>query len=112
LKKAMLSMINQIEQIAIAGAFPNGNKVNIYLSQVDFHFSYAYCSADLSEYCFFKLYSLHYLYTSDPRICNMHNDTINALMKYSTLISHSNEIYRVVYFREQRKMVEDMTINS
>ncbi|MDR1742203.1 MAG: hypothetical protein LBR48_00050 [Dysgonamonadaceae bacterium] len=111
LKKALLSMISEIEQIAISGFLPSGNKIDIYISQIDFHFSYAQVMSDSSEYSFIRMYPFNYLYTSDPRICRMHRENIESLMKYSTLVSHSNEIYRVVYFREQRQIVENITAN-
>ena len=113
LKEEMLQLVADVESIAVNGVFPlTGNPVNIYISQIDFHFCYTYFRTADAEYSRIRLYLLNNLDSSDPRICRMHEECINSLKRYSVLISHSNEIFRINYFREQRELLEKTLLND
>jgi hypothetical protein len=115
LKKELLDMISELETLSAVGCFSNGNKVSIYLSNIDFDFPYSYFKSDLLEYCRFKIYGLNYLSSHNAVICERQKNWIDSLKKYAVLITQSNEMERFKYFNNQRAGIErelDAIING
>lgn len=49
LKNELLSLLHEFEQMSVKGEFSNGNKVAIYLSNINFEATYTYIEKEISK---------------------------------------------------------------
>jgi len=101
-------MIDHAENIAYNGIYPNGNKVYIYVCNIDLESSYSYVEKPGFQLSAFHLYSIDYIHTHQPDICRHQKKWIESLKRYSTLISQCGEMQRLHFFERQRKMLEEL----
>lgn len=105
IKDELMELIADLEQLTKTDTLPNGNKVWIYLSNIDSESNYTYIKADDYQRASINIYHLNYMTTSDPYICEIHQKWIKSIKKYSTLISASGNIERKLFFEKQRELV-------
>ena len=108
LKEELIQLVNDMENLTMQGKDGNGNKIWVYLSNVDFESNYVYVSGENFECAYLDVYQINSLASTDPVACKMHREWIDSLRKYSTLISASGEKERVAYFNRQRKYIADL----
>mgnify|MGYP003623442136 CR=1 FL=1 len=108
LKEELIQLVNDMENLTMQGKDGNGNKIWVYLSNVDFESNYVYVSGENFECAYLDVYQINSLASTDPVACKMHRECLDSLRKYSTLISASGAKERVVYFNRQRKYIADL----
>jgi len=113
LKREFLALIDDFENIAIAGKRCDGEgegcKSWIYLSNIDFDCNYSYVIGENFERAYMDgIYLMDTISSSDPQICRLHKEWIESLKKYSTLISVSGEMERRAFFDAQRQLVVEV----
>ena len=81
----------------------------IYLSNVNVYYSYTLVRGN-DFVCSYMdgIYSLNTILSTDAIICKMHEEWIESLKRFSTLISVSGEIDRRSFFSLQKKQIEDL----
>lgn len=105
LKREVLLLIDDFEEVATRGCYPNGVPVAIYLSDLYVDISYHYVSGNHFDSCAIGVYGLNFLSCQDGRIVADHKAWIESLIKHSTLISRSGEGQRTAFFNRQREKV-------
>jgi len=106
LNKEFIQLIDHLENISETGASEGGNKFSVYLSNIDFEHNYTYVKGNNFEQAYMdNIYMMNTIYSSHPKIVNMHKYFIESLKKYSTQISISGELERQKFFEEQRKLI-------
>lgn len=105
LRSELLEMLDDMEKIATDGEFANGNKVNLFLSDIDLEAGYSYVSTSKYMGVNIGLFSLNGLRTPDPLMFEYVKKWIRTQSRFSTLISRSGELRRIQYFRCQREIV-------
>lgn len=110
IKQELLDLISFLENTAVQGESPGGKKVWLYLSNLDFESNYTYMKSDNFEISFMHLYQVHTVISTDTIACRMSREWIESLKKYSTLISISGEMERILFFEAQRKAVNEYCI--
>ncbi|MDL2289912.1 hypothetical protein LJB95_00720 [Paludibacteraceae bacterium OttesenSCG-928-F17] len=108
LKNEIDLFVNDIEKIAIKGSYPNGNKIEIYISNISFETTYTYLKADDFNITFIKTFTLNETVSTDDTVYQKMKLWIDTLKRTSTLISGSNEIYRIQFFEKQRELIDAM----
>lgn len=108
LRDELFEMLDDMEKIAADGEFANGNKVNLYLSDIDLESSYSYVSTTKYKGVNIGLFSLNALRTPDPLMYEYVKKWIRTQSRFSTLISRSGELRRIHYFRRQREIVAQL----
>lgn len=106
LKTELHLLLNELEQMAICGEFPNGNKLSIYLSGINFEAIYTLIEKPGFQTCLFRVYSINSMDTQDPKICEAQKVWIQSLKRHSALITQCNEMERLTFFNQQRKYVD------
>ena len=106
MKKELLQLLHELEVLSEKGSFHNGNLLSIYLSNVNFEATYTYVEKVGFQICFLRVYSINSMDSRDGKICNYQKKWIHSLKRHSTLISQSGEIQRMMFFNEQRKIVD------
>lgn len=107
-KTELHSLLNDIEKCAVSGMTLHKSKLDIYISNVSFDCTYTYMEAGEHKYCSIGLFSLNHLSCDEPEIVESHKLWIKSLIRFSTLVSASGEIYRNKYFSEQRRFIDTM----
>jgi len=108
LKNELYEFLDYVEDLTIKGTFPTGNKVNIYISSINTDAAYSYMESSNFRICMIGVLDLQYIVSTDNQAFDIVKGKIMSLKKASTLISESNEIYRISYFQKQRELVDTL----
>lgn len=105
LRDELFAMLDDMERMAVNGEFENGNKVFLYLSDIDLESSYSYVTTSRHQAVNIGLFSLNGLRTPDPQMYEYVKKWIKTQSRFSTLISGSGELRRIHYFKRQREII-------
>ena len=108
LKDELHEFLDYVENFTIQGTFPTGNKVDIYISSVNSDAAYSYMESACFRICMIGVFDLQYIISTDSMAFDIVKGKITSLKKGSTLISGSNEIYRISFFEKQREFVNTL----
>lgn len=108
LRDELLSIIDDLEELAISGQYNSGQSVFIYISDIDLDSFYIHYEADGFEMAHLKLYSINGITSFNPQICKQQKEWIESMKRYSTLITQSGEVLRYVYFNKQRSLIRGL----
>lgn len=108
LKEELFALLKFIEDIAITGRFPNGNKIQIYISNFNSDTSYCYLDTDNLHISMIGAFAPNYAVAMDQNTLLRIKNRIQSLKRISNLISESGEMQRIQFLKEQRKMVETL----
>jgi len=107
IKSELIMAINDLEKVAKFGRYPLGNRVELYLSDIDFMSNYIYIKGLDFEQTMIDIYMFHTIESNDPFFINMHKKWIESQKKYSTLLSGISGVARSRYFKSQIKLIEE-----
>ena len=105
LKKELQQLLTDLEYLSVKGEFNNGNKLSIYLSNINFETTYSYISKKNFEVSLFSIYSLNSMDSQNPHICRMQKKWIQSLKRHSTQISESGETQRIAFLEKQKNII-------
>jgi len=105
LKNELHKFLSYVENLTFKGVFSTGNKINIYISGVNSDASYSYIETSKYRICMIGLFDFQYIISTDDVAYNMVKGKIQSLKMASTLITETNENYRLSFFRTQRELV-------
>ena len=108
LKNELELLLHELEQISAKGEFSNGNKVAIYLSNIDFEATYSYIEKKDFQISLLRVYSINSMDSQSPRICGIQKDWIQSLKRHSTLISESGESQRITFLEQQKSFIDTL----
>lgn len=108
LKKELLHVLEEMEEIAATGRFRSGREAQIYVSDIDLEASYSYVATRYHRICLIAVYSLNAIRTSDPVMFDHMQRWIFSRCRFSTLITRSGELQRIRFFRRQRAIVGEL----
>lgn len=104
-KKELQQLLTDLEYLSVKGEFNNGNKLSIYLSNINFETTYSYISKKNFEVSLFSIYSLNSMDSQNPHICRMQKKWIQSLKRHSTQISESGETQRIAFLEKQKNII-------
>ena len=107
LREELLRMLDELEEIALTGRFPDGRRVFLYISDVDLEGTYSYFVSQAVQSSGMAVFSVNSLRTSDPDMFARIKQWVLAMRRLSTLVSRSGELQRLRFFKEQRAVVSD-----
>ena len=108
LKNELLLLLHELEQLSIKGEFNNGNKVAIYLSNINFEATYTYIEKSDFQISLFRVYSINSMDSQNQQICTLQKNWIQSLKRHSTLISESGEVQRINFMERQKEIIEQL----
>jgi len=108
LKDELYKFLLYVENLTFKGVFPTGNKINIYISGVNSDASYSYIETSKYRISMIGLFDFQYIISTDDVAYNMVKGKIQSLKMASTLITESNENYRLSFFRTQRGLIDTL----
>jgi len=105
LQEELYQCINNIEKNTQRGFSENGVKMDIYASRLNLPSNSIWCKYNNGKLVVQMNSNIFPATVYDPRIGDDHKKWIDSLLKYSTLISQSNEIQRSEFFNKQREWI-------
>ncbi|WP_029904542.1 hypothetical protein [Prevotella sp. 10(H)] len=108
LKNELFEFLDYIEKITTKGKFDNGNKVQIYISEIPSDTGYSYLETNFIKLSMISAFALNYLVALDERTLIRMKERIQSLKRVSTLISESGEEQRIRFLKAQRQAVNTL----
>lgn len=109
IKQDLLAFIDYTEKLAKDGVFSEtGNRVQIYISHINFDTNYSYICTDTFKLSMIKTFIMNAAASMDEKAFDQTKRWIGALKKSSVLISESGERQRIEFFEEQRKLISSL----
>jgi hypothetical protein len=105
LKEEIRFFLDFFEKLAIQGSFSNGNKMDLYISGVNFETSYSYLSSHNIHISMINAFTLGTVTSVDEQACEKMKIWMQALKRTSTLITGA-EKNRILFFEKQRQILE------
>lgn len=107
LKQELLDFLDYVELLTIKGSFNNNNKVQMYVSSLNFETTYSYLQTDSHCLTLIRAFTMNELVSLDEEVFNKLKTWMEALKRTSVLISESNERNRILFFEKQRKFIAE-----
>ncbi|MDL2243795.1 hypothetical protein LJB84_03040 [Bacteroidales bacterium OttesenSCG-928-J19] len=105
LKKELLDILDYLEGIAAKGHNELGNKVNFYVSDINFDNDFFYILSSIHSFNLLRAFTLNDIISTDSVSMQKFRQCVQSLKRKSVLISESGEITRIKTFNEQRDYV-------
>ncbi len=106
LKQEMFSLLDTLEDYADEGEFDTGNKVEIYVSYLNFDTTYIYLSSNNISMSMHSTYNLGAFTSLEKEACEETKNWIMGLKKSSNLISGTAQRDKILFFENQRKILD------
>ncbi len=106
LKEDIFRFMDDFEQMAIKGEYKTGKKVHIFISSLNFETSYSYIETKNYYHTVIRSFTLNDTTSLDKKVFNKIKKWMHSLIRTSTLISGSNEVQRILFFEQQREIIE------
>ena len=84
LKKELLQLLNELEEIATRGTFKTGREVCIYISNINFEATYSYIASSVYHISLVRVFAINSFATRDEQVFNSVKEWIHSLKKFST----------------------------
>ena len=110
IKNELFLLADELEELAINGKTADGNRVRIYVSNINFEATYSYVDTNNLQMSLIRIYSINSITTMDNEIFCTLKEWIQPLKKFSTLISESGEMQRIQFFKQQREIIDALLI--
>lgn len=107
LKECIYTGINTIEKLLINGTFDNGNKVEVYVSEINLETSYSYLTSENINVSMIDAYTLGAVTSLDTKTTEIMKRWMRSVKKTSTIISGS-EKNRIEFIEKQMHYVENI----
>jgi hypothetical protein len=109
LKKDLHDLLDYMEEVAAKGCWPEtGNKVSLYISQINIDTNYSYYYSDFVKLCRVHAFAKNEIFTYDQKMVENFKNWMQSKKKSSVQISEADEKSRITFFMEQRKLVDTL----
>ncbi len=108
IKEEMYRLIDRFEALAMKGKFDNGNKVDIYVSNINFDTTYSYAESEKFQISMIGVLGLNNVTSTERKTLDVVKNRTQTLKKASTMISESGEMVRINFFNKQRQFVDSL----
>ncbi len=105
IKEDLLKLTGELEELAAKGKSEFDNDVRIYISNINFEATYSYIETNSLQFSMIRVYAINSITTQDyDAFCSL-KEWIQSLKKFSTMISGSGELQRILFFEKQREII-------
>ncbi len=108
IKEDISVMIDELESIAVKGCFQSGKEFQLYISSVNFDATYGIVSGENARLAFLKICGVNMVSSTEMKLYEQLRVWIESLRKFSTLISQSGEMQRIMFFNRQRTAIANL----
>lgn len=104
----LLQLLDEWERIAEEGEYPNGNRVELYLSDIDLEATCSYIETPARRFAGIGIFSVNALWTADPAMFEDVKRWIGMQCRFSTQIARCGTLQRIRFFRRQRALIAEL----
>ncbi|MDH6356611.1 hypothetical protein [Parabacteroides sp. PF5-9] len=109
LKKELYQFLNDLEQLAAKGTYDDtGHKFELYISDAHIDVTYAYILSESKQVSMLSSFIFYMSASEDKLSLEKIKNWIKSLKRYSTLISGTGEKERILFFEEQRMILNTL----
>lgn len=108
IKEDLHCFVNDLESLATKGRYETGNKIQFYLSGINFESTYSYLHTEDINLSHIKLFTLSAVVSLDIKTFEKVKNWVQSVKRLSTLISESGEMQRVQFFKKQRTLINSL----
>lgn len=108
IKKELNLLADDMEKCAATGLSFNNKKMNIHISHISFDCGYTHLESENFQVASIGIYLVDYLSCENQQINENQKVWIKSLMRFSTLISATDEFRRKEFFQTQRDYINKM----
>ncbi len=108
LKEELHNLCDELYTYAVSGQYGNDTEIYLYLSNVDIEASYLLIEGDGVSQAHLAIYGISGINSQNKNIRDVHNEWIESLKRFSTLITFGGEIQRHKFFKEQKKIINTL----
>lgn len=112
LRTELLALLDELEYIAAKGKFHTGKDVRIYITDINVEATYSYVETANTQLSLIRIYSINSITSINKELCRNQKEWIHSLIKFSTQISESGEMQRILFFKRQREIVDRLTVKQ
>lgn len=105
LKEDLYTCLDDIELLASKGVNHLGNKVELYLSNLNFEAGFSYVKSEEHKLSTIRAFTMYDIASSDVITFENSLKWVQSLKRASLLISESGEVARTNFFNRQREIV-------
>ena len=108
IKEDLLQLTYELEELASKGKSEFDNDIRIYVSNINFEATYSYVETVSWQVSMLRVYAINSITTQDHDMFCSLKEWILSLKKFSTMISKSGELQRILFFKKQREIIETL----
>jgi len=109
LKKELHALLDYMLEIANKGYYPETQKkVSLYVSKINIDTNYSYLFSEKQKMCHIHAFGKYYISSFDLDMVNNFRTWMNLKKRSSIRISEVNEIKRIEFFSEQRRVIDGL----
>lgn len=108
LKKELLELLDMLELISKTGTNKAGNKMNLYISEIDFDTPFYYMSSARHSISAIRGFTMNDFVSTDKISFDYIKRYVQSLKRTSIQISESGEIPRRKFFLQQRRIIDSI----
>jgi len=109
LREELLQVLRNIETIMQTGCNDCGASMNYYLSLLDIETNTNYATFDGNIASLYLMHPVNFICIVNQEICRMQKRWIEAIKKYSILVTLSNEILQAEFINKQIEYLNNLT---
>ena len=107
-KSELHTYLDTLENIASKGRFETGNKVQIFISNINTDTAYSYLETPNIHLSMIGAFTMNYMVSLDTESLQRMKNRVHTLKRVSSLISESGEIQRIQFFKAQHELVDTL----
>ena len=110
IKSDLYALIDYMSEVASKGCWlETGNKVNLYISQVNIDTNYHYYYYDSKvQLCGINIFGKNIIYSTNSAMLEDFRTFMQSKKKSSVQISEANERNRIEFFMKQRQLIDSL----
>ncbi|MDR1274206.1 MAG: hypothetical protein LBK12_06610 [Odoribacteraceae bacterium] len=108
IKRDMLLLLDELERMAATGQSDMENKLEFYLSDINFESTYTYTVSNAETSCAIGIFSMNSIYSLNHEMFRAVKEWVDSLKQLSCLITKAGEVYRWQFFKKQRELLDTL----
>lgn len=108
IKNDLTELLEETMYALNTGTGTMGKNIKIYLSSMNIDTSSCFFKCGDRESCHFFMHSDNYINSDDPQLCKLQKEWLNSLMKYSTLITQSNQKMQAEFYNTITNQIKEL----
>lgn len=110
MREEMHALIDNMEKLAAQGGYVDDRRIEMYVSSTNVDSTYMYVDAPSLHLSLIRIFSMDSVISRELHVCNGFKAWIQSQRRTSMLISRSGEPQRVRFFRNQREILNTLSV--